>query len=126
MVPALHHLLTHTCWLFESELSGPDPDNITMQGTTLTIKWAELTLGKPQAKATKALAGIGSMGRGTGQTNKLLVSQDEFTGIRSLIPLTWLGALQQASNFNSPAGQDFVYKPSPSSFQRGKTHAEHA
>ena len=58
-----------------------------MPGPRLTIEQAELTLGKPHAKATEALAGIGSMGRGTGQSNKLLVSQDEFNSIKNLIPL---------------------------------------
>lgn len=60
------------------------------------------------AKATEALAAVGSVGRGTGQSNKLLVSQDEFNSVKNLIPLIWFEALQQASNFNSPAGQGFV------------------
>lgn len=69
-----------------------------MPGTMLKIKQAELTLGKPHAKAPW----------GTGQTNELLFSQSEPNSIKNLIPLIWLEALQQASSFNSPAGQAFV------------------
>lgn len=60
-----------------------------MSGTMLTVEQAELTLGKPPAKATKAVAGTGRGGRGTGQSNKLLFSQDGFNRIKNLIPLIW-------------------------------------
>lgn len=74
-----------------------------MSGTMVTIEQAELILGKLRAKATEAVAG-----RGTGQSNKLLFSQDEFNSIKNLIPLIWLEALQQASSLNSPSGQAFI------------------
>jgi len=53
------------------------------------------------------VAGNGSMEKGTGQSNKLLVSQDELKSLKNLIHLIWLKTLQQASNFTSPAGQAF-------------------
>lgn len=55
----------------------------------------KLTIGKPNARATKAVAGITSVGRGTGQPTQLLISCDGYrlTRFKSSIHLLWLESL---------------------------------
>lgn len=95
--PWLPQLLNPACWLLESVLVGLDQHHARN-----LVEQAEPTLGKP------SFGWNWQHGKGTELSERLLPSQGELERIRNLIPLIWLEALQQAFNFHSPAGQDFL------------------